>query len=128
MGDHDVLSDLGKRQAGALVAAIRTDVDGVFSSPALRRRQTVEPLARAAGGVSGHAGGVLGFPAACGVGGRRPRSDGAGRGGRLVGGAHVACGDGRERSPPGWAGVGRLAVRSGDGWVGRCLAARRSVG
>ncbi|QFY09370.1 hypothetical protein GBF35_24410 [Nonomuraea phyllanthi] len=50
VGDHDIrpLSDQGHQQADALVAALGTDVDAIFSSPALRCRQTVEPLARAA--------------------------------------------------------------------------------
>lgn len=50
VGDHDVrpLSNLGRQQAHALVAALGTDIDAIFSSPALRCRQTVEPLARAA--------------------------------------------------------------------------------
>jgi len=48
---HDVrpLAVLGMRQAAALVAAIGTDVDGIYSSPAARCRQTVGPLAAAAG-------------------------------------------------------------------------------
>ncbi|MEU6721879.1 histidine phosphatase family protein [Nonomuraea sp. NPDC046802] len=51
VGDHDLrpLSERGRRQADALVTAIGTDVDAVFSSPALRCRQTVAPLAEAAG-------------------------------------------------------------------------------
>jgi 8-oxo-dGTP diphosphatase len=50
-GSHDVrpLSELGLRQAAALVAAIGTGVDGIYSSPAARCRQTVGPLAAAAG-------------------------------------------------------------------------------
>jgi 8-oxo-dGTP diphosphatase len=50
-GDHDVrpLSEVGLQQAAALVAALGTDIDAVFSSPALRCHQTVEPLASAAG-------------------------------------------------------------------------------
>jgi 8-oxo-dGTP diphosphatase len=50
-GSHDVrpLTELGRRQAAALVAAIGTDVDGIYSSPAARCRQTVAPLAAAAG-------------------------------------------------------------------------------
>jgi 8-oxo-dGTP diphosphatase len=49
-GSHDVrpLAELGMRQAEALVAVIG-DVDGVYSSPAVRCRQTVGPLAAAAG-------------------------------------------------------------------------------
>jgi 8-oxo-dGTP diphosphatase len=49
-GSHDVrpLAELGMRQAAALVAAIGTDVDGIYSSPAARCRQTVGPLAAAA--------------------------------------------------------------------------------
>jgi broad specificity phosphatase PhoE len=44
-GRHDVrpLAELGMRQAEALVAAIGSDVDGVYSSPAVRCRQTVGP-------------------------------------------------------------------------------------
>jgi 8-oxo-dGTP diphosphatase len=50
-GDHDVrpLAELGVRQAAALVAAIGIGVDGVYSSPTARCRQTVGPLAAAAG-------------------------------------------------------------------------------
>lgn len=50
-GSHDVrpLAELGMRQAAALVTAIGTDVDGIYSSPAARCRQTVGPLAAAAG-------------------------------------------------------------------------------
>jgi 8-oxo-dGTP diphosphatase len=51
VGSHDVrpLAELGLRQADALVAAVGTDVDGIYSSPAARCRQTVGPLAAAAG-------------------------------------------------------------------------------
>jgi broad specificity phosphatase PhoE len=51
VGSHDVrpLAELGIRQAGALVAVIGGDVDGIYSSPAVRCRQTVGPLAAAAG-------------------------------------------------------------------------------
>ncbi|PZG17646.1 histidine phosphatase family protein [Nonomuraea aridisoli] len=50
-GDHDVrpLSELGRRQAEALVPAVGPQVDAIFSSPARRCRETVEPLARATG-------------------------------------------------------------------------------
>jgi broad specificity phosphatase PhoE len=50
-GSHDVrpLADLGMRQAEALAAVIGSDVDGVYSSPTVRCRQTVGPLAAAAG-------------------------------------------------------------------------------
>jgi 8-oxo-dGTP diphosphatase len=50
IGDHDVrpLSATGFEQAEALVAALGTGIDGVFSSPALRCRQTVAPAAAAA--------------------------------------------------------------------------------
>jgi broad specificity phosphatase PhoE len=50
-GSHDVrpLAEFGMRQAAALVAAIGTDVDGIYSSPTARCRQTVGPLAAAAG-------------------------------------------------------------------------------
>lgn len=51
IGSHDVrpLADLGMRQAEALVAAIGTNVDGIYSSPTTRCRQTVGPLATATG-------------------------------------------------------------------------------
>ena len=51
VGSHDVrpLAELGLRQAQALVAVIGSDVDGIYSSPAVRCRQTVGPLAAAAG-------------------------------------------------------------------------------
>src|SRR5215469_9536542 len=51
IGSHDVrpLAELGLRQAKALVAVIGSDVDGIYSSPTVRCRQTVEPLAAAAG-------------------------------------------------------------------------------
>jgi 8-oxo-dGTP diphosphatase len=51
IGSHDVrpLAELGMRQATALTAAIGVDVDGVYSSPTARCRQTVAPLAAAAG-------------------------------------------------------------------------------
>jgi 8-oxo-dGTP diphosphatase len=50
-GSHDVrpLAELGMRQAEALAAVIGSGVDGIYSSPALRCRQTVGPLAVAAG-------------------------------------------------------------------------------
>jgi 8-oxo-dGTP diphosphatase len=50
-GSHDVrpLAELGMRQAQALVAAIGPGLDGVYSSPAQRCRQTVAPIAAAAG-------------------------------------------------------------------------------
>src|ERR1700733_13461515 len=50
-GSHDVrpLAELGMRQAAALVAAIGTGVDGIYSSPTARCRQTVSPLATAVG-------------------------------------------------------------------------------
>ncbi|MFI7616211.1 histidine phosphatase family protein [Nonomuraea terrae] len=50
-GDHDArpLSGLGRRQAEALVPAVGLPVDAIFSSPARRCRETVEPLARATG-------------------------------------------------------------------------------
>lgn len=50
-GSHHVrpLAELGMRQAEALAAVIGSDVDGVYSSPAVRCRQTVGPLAAAAG-------------------------------------------------------------------------------
>ena len=49
VGSHDVrpLAELGMRQAEALVAAIGADVDGIYSSPTARCRQTVGPLAAA---------------------------------------------------------------------------------
>ncbi|MET9019875.1 histidine phosphatase family protein [Actinopolymorpha sp. NPDC004070] len=43
------LNEEGHAQAGALVKALGTRVDAVYSSPALRCRQTVQPLADAAG-------------------------------------------------------------------------------
>ncbi len=48
---HDVrpLAELGMRQAAALVAAIGTDINAIYSSPTARCRQTVGPLAAAAG-------------------------------------------------------------------------------
>jgi 8-oxo-dGTP diphosphatase len=51
VGSHDVrpLAEVGTRQAEALVAAIGVDVDGVYSSPAARCRQTVGPLAASVG-------------------------------------------------------------------------------
>jgi 8-oxo-dGTP diphosphatase len=51
VGSHDVrpLAGLGMRQAEALVSVIGSDVDGIYSSPAVRCRQTVGPLAAAAG-------------------------------------------------------------------------------
>jgi 8-oxo-dGTP diphosphatase len=51
VGSHDVrpLAELGMRQAKALVAAIGDDVDGVYSSPTARCRQTVGPLAASVG-------------------------------------------------------------------------------
>src|SRR6266576_2777617 len=50
-GSHDArpLAELGMRQAEALVAVIGSGVDGIYSSPAVRCRQTVGPLAAAAG-------------------------------------------------------------------------------
>jgi 8-oxo-dGTP diphosphatase len=50
-GSHDVrpLAEWGMRQAEALVAVVGSDVDGIYSSPTVRCRQTVEPLAAAAG-------------------------------------------------------------------------------
>jgi broad specificity phosphatase PhoE len=51
IGSHDVrpLAELGMRQAGALVAVIGSNVDGIYSSPTARCRQTVGPLAAALG-------------------------------------------------------------------------------
>jgi 8-oxo-dGTP diphosphatase len=51
VGSHDVrpLAEAGIRQAEALVAAIGADVDGIYSSPTVRCRQTVGPLAAAVG-------------------------------------------------------------------------------
>jgi 8-oxo-dGTP diphosphatase len=50
-GSHDArpLAGLGRRQAAVLVTAVGPGVDGIYSSPAVRCRQTVEPLAAAAG-------------------------------------------------------------------------------
>jgi 8-oxo-dGTP diphosphatase len=49
-GNHDArpFAELGFRQAEALVTVIGADVDGIYSSPAARCRQTVAPLAAAA--------------------------------------------------------------------------------
>lgn len=49
--DHAVrpLSDLGHQQAEAMVPALGTDMEAIYSSPALRCRQTVQPLADAVG-------------------------------------------------------------------------------
>lgn len=51
VGSHDIrpLAELGLRQAEALVTAVGVNVDGVYSSPTIRCRQTVGPLAAAAG-------------------------------------------------------------------------------
>ena len=51
VGDQGVrpLNELGHRQAATLAVTLGAGVDGVYSSPALRCRQTVEPTARAAG-------------------------------------------------------------------------------
>jgi broad specificity phosphatase PhoE len=51
VGSHDVrpLAELGMWQAAALVTAIGSGVEGIYSSPTVRCRQTVEPLAAAAG-------------------------------------------------------------------------------
>src|SRR5215469_6181097 len=48
-GDHLIrpLTDVGMRQAESLAAALGTDVGAIYSSPALRCRQTVKPLADA---------------------------------------------------------------------------------
>jgi broad specificity phosphatase PhoE len=44
--DTRPLSDLGRRQAGLICGALATEsVDALFSSAALRSRQTIEPLA-----------------------------------------------------------------------------------
>ena len=50
-GSHDVrpLAELGMRQAEGIVAAIGGNVDGVYSSPTARCRQTVGPLAASVG-------------------------------------------------------------------------------
>lgn len=50
-GEHSVrpLSELGHQQAAALVAALGTDIEAIYSSPALRCIQTVQPLAQATG-------------------------------------------------------------------------------
>jgi 8-oxo-dGTP diphosphatase len=50
-GSHDVrpLAELGMKQAAVLVAAIGTGIDGIYSSPTARCRQTIGPLAAAAG-------------------------------------------------------------------------------
>jgi 8-oxo-dGTP diphosphatase len=51
IGSHDVrpLAELGVRQAEALVMAIGGNVDGIYSSPTARCRQTVGPLAASVG-------------------------------------------------------------------------------
>jgi broad specificity phosphatase PhoE len=51
VGSHDdrPLSDEGREQAERLVAELGAGVDAIYSSPALRCRETVAPLARAAG-------------------------------------------------------------------------------
>lgn len=51
VGSHDVrpLAELGMRQAQALAAAIGSGLDGIYSSPAVRCRQTVGSLAAAVG-------------------------------------------------------------------------------
>lgn len=50
-GDHDLrpLTGLGHEQARALVPALGTGIDAVYSSPAVRCTQTVQPLADALG-------------------------------------------------------------------------------
>ncbi len=50
-GDHDdrPLTEQGHRQAAALAAALGTGIDAVYASPALRCRQSVMPVAMAAG-------------------------------------------------------------------------------
>jgi hypothetical protein len=61
-GSHDVrpLSEAGMRQAEALVAAIGANVDGIYSSPTARCRQTVwgAPLACPGCGTSAVAAGT----------------------------------------------------------------------
>lgn len=49
-GDHLIrpLTELGHQQANVLAAAVGTDVDAIYSSPALRCLQTAQPLATAA--------------------------------------------------------------------------------
>ena len=48
-GDHDVrpLTDIGRRQAKALVPELGRGIAAIYSSPALRCLQTVQPLADA---------------------------------------------------------------------------------
>ncbi len=50
-GDHLIrpLTELGHQQAQSLVPALGTDVDAIYSSPALRCLQTIQPLASATG-------------------------------------------------------------------------------
>jgi 8-oxo-dGTP diphosphatase len=50
-GDHHdrPLSDAGREQARALAQRIGPDIDAIYSSPALRCRETVQPLSAAAG-------------------------------------------------------------------------------
>ncbi|WP_431878677.1 histidine phosphatase family protein [Micromonospora marina] len=49
VGNHDdrPLSGAGREQAQALAGAVGTGIDAIYTSPALRCRQTVEPLAAA---------------------------------------------------------------------------------
>lgn len=48
--DERPLSDLGRAQAGALAKAFaRKPIDALYSSPALRCRQTLEPIAKKRG-------------------------------------------------------------------------------
>jgi 8-oxo-dGTP diphosphatase len=51
VGNHDVrpLAELGMRQAQALAAVIGPGVDGIYSRPTMRCRQTVGPLAAVVG-------------------------------------------------------------------------------
>jgi len=51
VGSHDArpLAELGMRQAQTLTAEIGSGVDGIYSSPTVRCRQTVGPLAAAVG-------------------------------------------------------------------------------
>jgi len=50
-GDHDLrpLTETGHQQAQALASALGTGIDAIYSSPALRCLQTVQPLAEALG-------------------------------------------------------------------------------
>ena len=86
--DQDLrpLSELGRRQAARMAEALSNGpVDGLYSSPALRCRQTLEPLAARCGlpivTIPGTAGDRR-LPATSGL-GRPTARHGPGHGGRL---------------------------------------------